>query len=211
MSTPDALVAELAAADVQVRDVWDLVNTAERYPAAIPVLLRWLDQVSGMPPNNEREKLREGIIRALSVPYARPTAARPLIEQFRTAPGVSGLGMGWVIGSALGVVADHTVADGMIELLCDRSLGRAREMLCEAVPRIAKHRPDIVPVMRSLLDDESIRPFVIQTLGILRDIESRDEIARYAQSNQALTRKKVNVALRRIDFERKRTESRGQA
>jgi hypothetical protein len=199
---PDDLVAELAEVGVRVRDVWDLVNTSARYPDAIPVLLRWLDRVEEVPAEIEaKAKLREGLVRAVSVSYARPAAARPVIAQFSRVADPSGLGIGWVLGNALRTVADESVADELAALLRDRRLGRAREQIFEAVPRIAKARPDIVPLVRSLLDDETVRAFVIAALGQVRDTESRDQIARYLDSEHVLTRRNAKTAVRRLDAE----------
>src|SRR4030088_3102473 len=58
------LVAYSNRAGVAVQSVWDLVNTKEPYPAAVPVLLEHLRR-----PYPER--VREGIARALAVPEAR--------------------------------------------------------------------------------------------------------------------------------------------
>jgi len=54
------LVAELRDAGFDVESAWDLVNTAEPYPAALPILLKHLSR-----PYPDR--VREGIARALAV------------------------------------------------------------------------------------------------------------------------------------------------
>lgn len=201
--TPPEMLADLAAVGVEIRDVYDLVNTKAEYLAAIPVLIAWLDRVDERPGSWDRERWREGIIRSLTVKYARPVAARPVIRQFAMMPEPSGLGCGWVAGNALGVVADESVADEMIALMLDRGLGRAREMLFEAVPRIAKRRPDIVEPVRTLLDDDDVRAFVIMALGRLGDVASRGRIAAHADSEHVFTRRQVPIALRRIDAARR--------
>lgn len=59
------VVRDLRAAGVDVESVWDLVNTADPYPVAIPVLLEHLER--DYPPI-----VTEGIARALAVREARP-------------------------------------------------------------------------------------------------------------------------------------------
>ncbi|MGW3893248.1 hypothetical protein ACWD69_31795 [Micromonospora chokoriensis] len=199
--TPSRLLLDLEQAGVRVSDVWELVNTTRKYPTAIPVLLSWLDRINELPVGKSREKLREGIIRALSVPYARGQAAPVILKQFDEILDTNELGPRWVAGSALGVVADINVADEVVELLLDRSLGRAREMVFEAIPRIAKHRPEIVGALRSLLDDETVLPFVICALGQLRDVQSREEIASFVASDHPLASRQARTALRRLDAE----------
>lgn len=55
------IVADLRAAGVQVDSVWDLVNTSEPYPAALPVLIEHLER-GGYP-----ERVMESLGRALAV------------------------------------------------------------------------------------------------------------------------------------------------
>lgn len=55
------IVADLRNAGVQVESVWDLVNTAEPYPAALPVLMEHLER-GGYP-----ERVMESLGRALAV------------------------------------------------------------------------------------------------------------------------------------------------
>jgi hypothetical protein len=59
------LLADLAAVAVGVADVWDLVNTSEAYPTAIPVLLEHLHR-------DYEEGILEGMARALAVTDAAP-------------------------------------------------------------------------------------------------------------------------------------------
>jgi hypothetical protein len=199
--TPAQLLSDLERVGVRVNDVWDLVNTKQKYPAAIPVLISWPDRIKELPVGESREKLREGVIRALSVPYARGHAGPVVLKQLDEVSDTNELGLKWVIGSALGVISDVGMADQIIEVLLDRRLGRAREMIFDAVPRIARSRPEIVGALRSLLDDETVLPFVIASLGQLRDVWSRDKIAPVVASDHPLTSRQARTALRRLDAE----------
>lgn len=55
------IVADLCAAGVQIESVWDLVNTSEPYPSALPVLMEHLER-GGYP-----ERVMESLGRALAV------------------------------------------------------------------------------------------------------------------------------------------------
>lgn len=55
------IVRDLRAAGVQVTSVWDLVNTSEPYPSALPILLHHLEQ-GGYP-----DRVMESLGRALAV------------------------------------------------------------------------------------------------------------------------------------------------
>ena len=65
MSTPPPLVDDLAAAGVEVSDLWELVNArTANYPEAVPVLLDWLEHVDERVAEADRRRLRDGLIRA---------------------------------------------------------------------------------------------------------------------------------------------------
>lgn len=55
------IVTDLGAAGVEVNSVWDLVNTAEPYPAALPILMEHLER-GGYP-----DRVMESLGRALAV------------------------------------------------------------------------------------------------------------------------------------------------
>src|SRR5262245_58972797 len=55
------IVADLRGAGLHVESVWDLVNTAEPYPDALPVLMEHLER-GGYP-----DRVMEGLGRALAV------------------------------------------------------------------------------------------------------------------------------------------------
>src|SRR5579862_9321221 len=61
------LLAELAATGISVADVWDLVNTAQPYPQALPVLLAHLSKPYSA-------GVLDGIARALAIRRASFTA-----------------------------------------------------------------------------------------------------------------------------------------
>jgi hypothetical protein len=71
------VLADLSQAGLDVDWIEDLYNKRLDYKRAIPILLRWLPRV-------ENTAVKEAIVRALSVPWARHTGAPELlIEEFR--------------------------------------------------------------------------------------------------------------------------------
>jgi hypothetical protein len=92
-----ALVAELRSLGHAVESVYDLVNTASPYPALYPVLVRHLDEP-------HRERIREGIIRALTVKDAATTAQDALFRHFQHE---SNRYLKWVLANALKTVMPY--------------------------------------------------------------------------------------------------------
>ena len=107
------LLDELAEVGFPVVSLTELRTSGVRYRAAVPVLLWWLPVMSD-------RRVKEELVRALSVPWARPVAALPLIAEFgrvdeRVDP--TGTGLRWAIGNALSVVADDSVFDELVRLV----------------------------------------------------------------------------------------------
>jgi HEAT repeat protein len=193
MSTPDQLRGELEAAGVSNGDVWWLVNTSERYPAAIPVLLEWLAALDERVPAEGRELLREGIVRALTVAEARPVAAPLLIDQFRQ---VADPNLRWVIGNALEVVADDSVFDQAAELATQTKYGTARQMVVLGFGR--SNKPEAVPLLIALLDDDDVAAHAAMALGRLKAPEAQPALERQLASPRPLVRREARKALARI-------------
>ena len=101
------LVDEICAAGYQVQSVWDLVNNTphqflERnfvgeYPDAYPILIKHLklDHLPG---------IREGVIRALTVPDGGDDVAWALLGEFESEKNAD---MKWVISNALRTVMNR--------------------------------------------------------------------------------------------------------
>lgn len=119
----EPIIADLAVAGFEVGSVWDLVNTNDRYPSAIPVLLKHLDK-----PYHVR--IREGVIRALTTPDARGLAAEAVLANLsRESDGE----IRWALANALTVVADRTNVGAIQALLDDPTYADVNERLGEAL------------------------------------------------------------------------------
>ncbi|MYN06240.1 hypothetical protein [Pseudoduganella aquatica] len=157
------LIAELKEAGMNVRSVWDLVNTAESYANAVPVLLKHLQM-----PYSDRT--REGIARALAVRDPQVRNAWPLlVEEYRKAK--SGLGFKapgddkmYELGAKDGLACTLSAAFSKdrlpeyIELLRDRSNGPSRLLLLSALRRSKD------PVVLRLLEDLASDPDLTEEL-----------------------------------------------
>lgn len=71
-----AVIRDLASVGYMVESLSDLRHSGARYREAVPVLLKWLSLVSD-------RLVKDEIVRALSVPWAKLVATRPMIDEFR--------------------------------------------------------------------------------------------------------------------------------
>src|SRR5690606_10670983 len=114
------------------QSVWDLVNTANPYPKAVPILIEHLQR-----PYPER--VREGIARALAVPDA-VKEWDTLRRLFETEADATTTGVKWALGCALAAAATDGVIGDVIHLLRDRRHGGNRTALISALARSADPR-----------------------------------------------------------------------
>ncbi len=197
MSTPRELLDALADTGVEVDDVWELVNARSvDYPAAVPVLLDWLEHLDQRVPEADRRRLRDGLVRALTVKSARPQAAPLLIDLFKRADDPTGFGERWVIGNALAVVADDTYVDELAALATNRSYGKGRQMLVLGLGRFSD--PRIVPLLIGLLDDDDVVGHAAEALGKLKAAEARPALEPLLTDKRAVVRREAKKALAKI-------------
>ncbi len=116
---------------VPVRSVWDLVNTDSRYPAAIPILVKYL-------PRARHPVLRQGIARALTTPDARGVAGRTVLDELKSAKDPSGSEARWTLANALTVVAEASLAPEIEELITDPSFHDVHDRLKDALSDLVK-------------------------------------------------------------------------
>jgi len=107
-------------------------------------------------------RVKEVIVRSLTDPAAKPTAAIPLIKEFHSAPGFD-TSYKWAIGNALETVADKSVVDDLLEIASNPRYGAAREMIVCALGKLKD--PRILDVLIALLGDEGVRGHAITALG----------------------------------------------
>lgn len=189
------ILTDLLQSGFAVESIADLYTKKIDYKEAIPLLIQWLPKVSN-------SNIKESIVRALSVRWARPIAAAPLIKEFRAASDLKGDGIKWAIANALSVVADGSVLESLVSLVRDKRHGKSREMLALA---LANMRSDaVLPVLSELLEDEPVAGHAIMALGKLKAQSARPLIEPFLQHKEAWVRKEAKKALAKIDKESER-------
>jgi hypothetical protein len=193
--------ADLAKVGIHVGTVSQLLHVRLKdFPAAIPVLLRWL-------PRMENLDIKEAIVRALTDRAARPLAAPALIEEFRKIPPTDVprlLSLKWAIGNALYVVADDRNFGDVVELVRDKRHGWARDMLAVLLGRMKN--PKAFDVLVELLDEDegqlgqeaAVIRSAIQALGNRHDPRAVPYIQRFINHPEPIVRKEAEKSLQKI-------------
>lgn len=176
----------LAAVGYKVGSLADLRQSGSRYRDAVPVLLWGLEHVSDA-------KVKGEIVRALSVPWAKPAATGPLIEEFKKAKDETGMGLRWTIANALEIVWDDARFDDLVALARDESFGKAREMIVLGIGR--SKRPEAGRVLVELLDDPVVCGHAVKALRKLKVPEARPGLERMLEDDRAWVRREAQRAL----------------
>jgi hypothetical protein len=149
----EPLVEALREVGISVNSVWDLVNTKEPYPNALPVLIRHLT-------GDYHPKVLAGIARALAVrdPFAVEYAWPVVLDLFLKTeademikePERRGFKEG--LGVALSVLCTEEKLPQVFELIRDPSHGESRGHLIYGLKRFRKGKK-VKEVLASLYDD----------------------------------------------------------
>jgi hypothetical protein len=131
------LVDALSVSGRSVKSVWDLVNTAESYPEAIPVLAEHLSRPYHI-------RTREGIARALAVKEARGPVAHIVLAELKKmteAKDPTDESYRFALTNALVTIGDASMQDDLRQMLNDTRYAKARMGLERALKAIAKRKP----------------------------------------------------------------------
>lgn len=179
---------ELGKVGIHIDDIFDLVNTKEPYPKAVPVLLSLLSAVS-------HDGVKEGIIRALAVKEAKGVAGKALIEEYKRTPKDKSLLL-WAIGNTMEVVVSDDDVDDILEIVTDKENGVSRQMFTVALGKVKSER--VEQALINLLDDDEISPHVLDALGRLKSQKAKPKINELTNHQKPLIRKEAQKALKKI-------------
>jgi HEAT repeat protein len=185
------IVEALRDSGFAVETVADLFNKKLDYRGAIPILLDWLQGITN-------PDVKEDIVRALSVKWAKGTKApKLLVTEFEQAEDSSGTGLRWAIGNALEALANDEITEPMIVLATDQRYGKAREMVVLGLGKLKDAR--VVDVLLNLLADEEVVGHAVMALGKLRARTARARIEPLLKHPKPWVRKEAKKALANID------------
>lgn len=181
-----ALIEDLGEQGFQVKTIADLFNNKMSYEAAIPLLLRWLPRISN-------PDVKEDIVRALSVSWARPSAVEPLLFEFDRAEEP---GLRWATANALAVVADDSAFPRIASWVKDPTKGSAREMLAVALGNMQD--PRALDLLLELAKDDDVAGHAAIGLGNFGDPRGRAALQGLLHHHKKWVREEARTALNKL-------------
>lgn len=118
------------------------------YRGAVPVLLAMLDRIS-------HPRVLSALVRSLTSPFARPTAAVPLMALFRRRTAATDWSLKWAIGNALATVATPVHRQELLLLALEPSHGIGRQMIVQRLGRI-RNDAAILEALHRLATDPDV-------------------------------------------------------
>ena len=182
----------LAALPYDVDSLDELRESGMRYVDAIPILVRFFDQVS-------TKRVKESIVRALSVPWAKPQATEPLLRQFADLPLSDDPGddaLRWVIGNAIYAINDPSQSDAIADLARQTKYGTARQML---VLQLGRNKPAPVELLIALTSDPDVDGHAIDVLSRLNDPRASAALRSKLSDSRVWVRNRAREGLAKLD------------
>jgi hypothetical protein len=180
------VIEDLGAQGLSVQTIAELFNKKMSYEGAIPALLRWLPRISN-------PDVKEDIVRALSVSWARPSALEPLLSEFERAEEP---GLRWAVANALAVVADDSAFPRIAQWVKDTKNGAAREMLAVALGNMGN--PRALDLLVELTLDEDVAGHAAIGLGNLGDPRGRAALQDLLHHRKKWVRDEARTALNKL-------------
>ncbi len=142
------LLADLQRVGIEVSTVWDLVNTRERYDAALPTLADHLTR-------DYPDACLDGIARALALPQAKfawKIAVQAYLLRINAAKGRASSKDGLAV--LLAAIADDSVLPELVDLVSNTENGESRVLLLSALKR--SKRPEAISAVLRMRSDPQL-------------------------------------------------------
>jgi HEAT repeat protein len=182
--------SELAKVGVSINSVYDLVNTNQPYPSAVPVLLNLLKV------GIEDVGTREGVIRALAVKEAVGKASSILLAEYDKVPR-SQMMLRWAIGNTIYTTITEADVESIVPIVMDKENGISRQMFVAALGKVKSAKAE--DVLITLLDDDDVASHSLEALGRIKSSKAKDKIAALTTHPRALIRREALKALKKIE------------
>lgn len=193
----ELICRELKKVGMRVKSIYDLVNTAQPYPEAVPTLVEWLPKLT-------HDTIKQGVVRALTLKDAGENAKNALIIEYERHRDVNDNfenSLRWAIGNALSVVLKKQDLETVLKYVKDFRYGDSRITLIEKLAQWKIY--DAIDILINILNEEeedlSSIGRSMNALGRLKAEKAKGDIERYLTHPSPSIQKAAETALMRIN------------
>jgi hypothetical protein len=193
-----AMKRQLDEAGIPEDTVWELVNSRNDYPEAVPIIVDWLEHLDErVPPDEDRRAWRAGLLRNLITKHAKGNraAAAILFHQFEIEPPLTNLEVEAAC-LALAEVADRSDFPRIAELLRSKRDLPGSSALVLWLGRIKTAEAKELAV--SLLAHPGTRIQAMRALVRQKATGVREAVAVYLDNEHAVFRKEARKTLDKL-------------
>ncbi len=190
------ILDDLRSIGIHVKSLDQLRAGKKKYETAIPLLTSWLTKT-------DNDKVREAIVRALSVPWAADLAEKPLIDLYLSLDNSRNDSLRWAIGNALSVVATERHLDQLVEIVRDGRHGTTRQMIAIGLANIPGEHSETALI--GLLADPVVAGHAILALGKIGTTRAETNIESFLKHKTPWIRREAKKAISLIDARSNKT------
>jgi hypothetical protein len=193
-----AMKRELDDAGIPEDTIWELVNSSNDYPQAVPIVVDWLQHLDErVPPDEDRRAWRHGLLRNLITKNAKGNRAAVdiVFHQFDIEPPLSNLELE-VAGFALAKICDPSDFPRVAALIRAERDFPTKSELVRWIGRIKTDEAKELAV--SQLAAPGTRIQAMRALVQQRATGVRDAVARYLDNEHAVFRKEAQKTLDKL-------------
>ncbi|OBA61219.1 hypothetical protein A5647_11525 [Mycobacterium sp. 1100029.7] len=192
---------QLDEAGIPEDTVWELVNSRNDYPAAVPIIVDWLEHLDErVPPDEDRRAWRAGLIRNLITKNAKGNraAADILFHQFEIEPPLTNLELE-AAGFALAQVADRSDFPRVAALIRSERDFPTKSQLVRWLGQFKTDEAKELAV--SQLPNPRTRSAAMSALVRQKATGVRDAVAKYLDNEHEVFRKEARKTLDKLPEE----------
>lgn len=184
------LLVALKSVGIEAKSIWDLVNTRVKYPEAIETLTQHIQF-------DYELRIKEGIVRALSVIEARGISNEVLFEEYyKSIKNPENELYCWAIGNAIATIMLKTDLNNIVKIVTNKEYGISRQMFVIALARAKT--PESEKILIDLLDDNDVVLHAILGVKRHKSINAINKLADLLTSSRTEVRKDAKKALESI-------------
>lgn len=179
--------------DFNKADLYQKENR-EGYNLLSKIFIKWI-------PRLENLRVKEFMVRFLSVPWESSATARAFVNEFKKYSGEEAESYKWAIGNALSIFATDEIFDELLSIVQEKKHGTPRQMALLALVRMKNphHKEHAIDVLINLLSDDDVAGHALNALCKLNAKRARKYILPFLHHENTYWRNEAKKVIAKFD------------